>query len=58
MTSPVDLSSAKQEMDRLWLAYLQEDFKDPELRKNRIDNLTRATIHFLEVRETSDRGRV
>ena len=58
MTSSVDLRIAKQEMDRLWLAYLQDEFKDAELRKKHIDSLTRATIQFLKLREESDRGRV
>ena len=57
MISPDLLKRAQEEMDRLLLTYLQERSTDSELHKMRIDNLTKATIQFLKLREESDRGR-
>jgi hypothetical protein len=57
MISPDVLKRAQEEMDYLLFTYLQDKPTDSELRKNRIDNLTRATIQFLKLREEVDRGR-
>lgn len=52
-----NLKPAEAKMDRTVVAYSQEKWVDPELHKRRIDDLTRATIEFLEVREEVFRGR-
>ena len=57
MNAPDILKAAEEKIDRTLVAYFQEKWADPELHKRQIDDLTRATIKFLEVREEVFRGR-
>lgn len=57
MNAPDILKAAEEKMDGTLVAYSREKWASPELHKRQIDDLTRATIKFLEVREEVYRGR-